>query len=54
MTHTYTKKSFTVDVKFKAVCFSEKYGKRAVGRELGLNESPVQYWPKQKKKLKRI
>jgi len=42
--------SYTASYKVKVISFAEQFGNRAAERELGILESSVRFWRKQKKK----
>jgi hypothetical protein len=44
--------SYTASYKLKVISFAEQFGHRAAQRELGIVESNVRYWRKQKELLK--
>jgi hypothetical protein len=44
--------SYTASYKLKVLSFAEQFGNRAAQRELGILESNVRYWRKQKELLK--
>jgi hypothetical protein len=44
--------SYTASYKLKALSFAEQFGNRAAQRELGILESKMRYWRKQKELLK--
>jgi hypothetical protein len=44
--------SYTASYELKVISFAEQFGNRAAQRELGILESTVRYWRKQKELLK--
>jgi hypothetical protein len=43
--------SYTASYKLKVISFAEQFGNRAAQREIGILESNVRYWRKQKELL---
>jgi hypothetical protein len=45
--------SYTASYKLKVISFTEQFGDRAAQRKLGILESNVRYWRKQKELIKK-
>jgi hypothetical protein len=44
--------SYTASYKLKVISFAEQFGNRAAEKEMGILESSVRYWRKQKETLR--